>query len=265
MTGRGRRYGWLGVAVLILCGCGGTQGVAPVRERAATSRHVSPHQAGPGYHIVRAGDTLYSIAFQYGYSYRDVAAWNGIAAPYVIYRGQRLRVRPPQGAPVSASPAVPPHAPRTESAPAARQRAPGSGTAARSGDDDDTGVVGPVRWIWPTDGHLSRTFAADEPGRRGIDISGGLGQPIRAAGAGKVVYSGSGLVGYGNLIIIKHDKTYLSAYAFNRKLLVHEGDRVRGGQRIAEMGRNGSGAPLLHFEIRRDGKPVDPLPFLPRR
>jgi lipoprotein NlpD len=126
-------------------------------------------------------------------------------------------------------------------------------------------IAPPQRWVWPTDGPLLRPFFPDNAGKKGIDIGGGLGQSVRAASEGKVVYSGSGLIGYGKLIIIKHNKTYLSAYAHNRRLLVKEGDYVRIGQRIAELGNTATEKPMLHFEIRRNGEPVDPLRYLPAR
>lgn len=120
-----------------------------------------------------------------------------------------------------------------------------------------------MRWSWPTEGRIVQTFLENDRSRQGIEISGSLGQPIHATEAGKIVYSGSGLIGYGQLIIIKHDKNYLSAYGHNRKILVKEGDEVTRGQRIAEMGRPPDGQPLLHFEIRRKGAPVNPLSLLP--
>jgi lipoprotein NlpD len=118
------------------------------------------------------------------------------------------------------------------------------------------------RWRWPARGKVVTSFSAS--GRKGIDIEGRFGQTVMAAAGGRVVYSGSGLIGYGQLIIVKHNKRYLSAYAHNNKLLVKEGDAVKGGQRIAEMGRSGPNRALLHFEIRRDGKPIDPLRYLPK-
>jgi lipoprotein NlpD len=126
-----------------------------------------------------------------------------------------------------------------------------------------TRQVGGVEWRWPTEGSLLRTFKSDDPARKGIDIAGQAGQAVYAAAAGRVVYSGSGLVGYGNLIIIKHDDRYLSAYGHNRELLASEGDQVAPGQLIAKMGRVDNDRALLHFEVRRDGTPIDPLHVLP--
>jgi lipoprotein NlpD len=126
-------------------------------------------------------------------------------------------------------------------------------------------MVGNVAWRWPADGQLSSTFAAGNPTRQGIDIGGRAGDPVRAAADGSVVYSGNGLIGYGELIIIKHNASFLSAYGHNRKRLVKEGDRVKAGQVIAEMGSSGANRDSLHFEVRRNGKPANPLDFLPRR
>src|SRR5690606_14072323 len=128
-----------------------------------------------------------------------------------------------------------------------------------------TATGGAVVWRWPTEGQLLTTFSAGDPTRQGIDIVGNAGQPVVAAADGEVVYSGSGLVGYGELIIIKHSDTWLSAYGHNRKRLVAEGQRVKAGQQIAEMGRSGASRDMLHFEIRRNGRPTDPLALLPRR
>ena len=200
---------------------------------------------------VRRGQTLYRIATDNGISARDLAAWNGIAPPYTIYPGQRLRLypggssrqhaagnatvsRPPASAPRPAAPVAPP---------------PSS----------------PFSWRWPVEGTLLARYAAGEPTRQGIDIGGTAGAAVRAAADGVVVYSGSGLVGYGELVIIKHDEQWLSAYGHNRRRLVGEGDRVKAGQQIAEMGRTGADRDMLHFEIRYNGKPVDPLRYLPQR
>lgn len=193
----------------------------------------------PGRYTVRRGDTLYFIAWRYRLDFRVLATWNHIRPPYTIYPGQRLRLR----------------------APAAR---PGRRARGRRAPRPRHSVRAPS-WHWPTAGRVIETFRRGDPGRRGLDIRGRLGQPVRAAAAGRVVYSGSGLPGYGQLIIIKHNDNYLSAYGYNRRLLVREGQRVRAGQRIAEMGAVGGEGPVLHFEIRRDGRPVDPLRLLPRR
>ena len=210
--------------------------------------------------IVQRGDTLYGIAFRNGLDYRDVAAWNGIGSPYTIYPGQRLRLsgassgrrtvaarpsRDPERRPASTTTTRKPSTPATPAAP----------TAAASG----------LGWTWPAQGQIISTFAGGDPTRQGIDIAGKRGDPVRAAADGVVVYSGSGLVGYGELIIVKHDESWLSAYGHNRARLVSEGAKVRAGQQVAEMGRTGADRDMLHFEIRYDGKPVDPQRYLPRK
>jgi lipoprotein NlpD len=229
-----------------------------------------------GYYTVRANDTLYSIAWRYGVDWQSLARWNGISEPYTIRPGQRLRMNPPPGATVATTPSPPartqrPSTPQqstaplpparsaetARSAPAPRQTPPASPPPAAAA----TGI----RWQWPADGQVIRTFPTDDTGKRGIGISGTRGQPVRAAAAGRVVYSGSGLVGYGRLIIVKHNENFLSAYAHNEKLLVNEGMDVAGGQQIAQLGDTGTDRPMLHFEIRYDGRAVDPMRYLPRR
>jgi len=229
-------------------------------QAAETEPAAVPHlQAPPDYHIVARGDTLYSIAWRYGHDYRDIASWNSIASPYVIYPGQHLRLLPP---PRLRSGAVVPAPPR-EPMPAGPEAA-----------EEKTGVqpppaperkpvmaAAPIHWTWPTRGNI---ITSDSPiSKKGIDIDGKVGQKIAAAAAGEVVYSGSGLKGYGRLIIIKHDVTYLSAYAHNSRLMVKEGDWVTEGQQIAEMGQTNDGRTMLHFEIRRNGQPVNPMNYLP--
>lgn len=249
--------------------------------RAAAQRPVPP----PIYTVQR-GDTLYSIAFRYGLDWRDVAGWNRIFEPFVIRPGQELRLIPPPAVAQAVTPAAPverqapppvterppePSPPRatvraTEPAqapPAPTPRPPVSAPAPVVSEGPTRTVAG-VDWRWPTAGRILRPF---DPAavRRGIGIGGQLGQPVLAAADGQVVYSGSALIGYGELIIIKHSDTMLSAYAHNRVRLVEEGATVRAGQQIAEMGVNTRDEVLLHFEIRRNGQPENPLNFLPRR
>jgi lipoprotein NlpD len=231
--------------------------------------------AGSGHyylhHQVKPGDTLYSIAWRFGYDYREVAAWNRIRPPYRIHPGQELliltpdrfsmRSRPPAPAASAPSPSVrPPADTKTASISPkpvqARSPAPAAKPPSRSG------VRSAINWRWPTEGKTVAGFAASQR-RKGIDVSGRLGQPVRAAADGEVVYSGNGLLGYGNLVIVKHDDVYLSAYGHNRRLLVKEGDKVRQGSTLGEMGQGPKGLPILHFEIRKNGKPMDPLLFLP--
>lgn len=251
----------LGAAGLIF-GCGSAT-KAPVEGRSF------PAKSSFAYHSVRKGETLYAIAWAHGVDHKDIAAWNGIRAPYLIYPGQRLRLRGPKRTKARAKGRVPPSAqssksttstaaprpvPRTSSASAG----PISGHGVKRSKSD---AAKRLVWSWPAQGSVIKEFG--HAGNKGLDIAGRRGQPVYCAGAGRVVYSGSGLLGYGKLIIVKHNKNYLSAYAHNDKLLVKEGDKVAGGQRIAQMGSTGVKQVKLHFEIRRDGKPVDPLRYLP--
>jgi lipoprotein NlpD len=242
-----------------------------------------------GYYRVRRGDSLHAIAFNLGLDWRDIARWNNISAPYVIYPDQMLRVAEaplrgavtttgtgpapsvsersseravqttpsqPAGTQAPATPAPKPTTPVTEPA-VTSVKPPATGTGASTAD--------PSRWLWPTDGRLLSTFKAGDPSRNGIELAGSEGQSILASAAGEVVYSGNGLIGYGELIIIKHSDRMLSAYGHNRKRLVAEGQAVSAGEKIAEMGRDERNRALLHFEIRRGGTPQDPMKYLPRR
>lgn len=236
---------FLFVIAFLLHGCGGSS-LAPVLNRSAAA------PGAPSYYHVHTGDTLYSISWAYGYDYHDVARWNGIRWPYEIHPGQTIRLSPP-----------PQHyrsrGSRERAKRSSHRRPPASPARHAS-------TSRPVHgWVWPVRGPLLSSFAPGNPARKGIDIGGDAGEPIRAAAAGEVVYSGDGLIHYGKLLIIKHNSVYFSAYAHNRKLLVKEGERVRAGQIIAQMGSTGSTRIMLHFEIRRDGKPVNPLRYLPKR
>lgn len=257
-------------AVALVAGCASWE---PPRDgpRGSSPRSVPAGQTlpAPPIYEVRRGDTLYSIAFRFGLDWRDVSGWNNISAPYTIRPGQELRLsRPPQRRPVAAVPETTPPVtaepdvsdPAPEpTAPATGSRPPRPVAAPRSGPGR---TVSGVRWQWPTGGDLLQPFDPAAT-RRGIAIGGREGQPVVAAAAGEVVYSGTGLIGYGELIIVKHSDTMLSAYGHNRRRLVEEGDRIGAGQAIAEMGRNERDEVVLHFEIRRDGEPVNPLGFLP--
>ncbi len=210
----------------------------------------------PDTHTVQRGDTVYSIAFRYGLDYRELARLNGLDSGYLIHPGDTLRLKPSPGGSTTTTAA-------TGSAPSRQTSAAGnssgiSPTSRAAGDPAPT-------WGWPTDGEITARFNSNANGNKGINISGRSGQTVRAAAGGRVVYSGSGLIGYGPLIIVKHNNTYLSAYGHNRKLLVREADQVKPGQKIAEMGEGPGKTPVLHFEIRRDGKPVDPAGYLPRK
>lgn len=230
-----------------------------------------------GQYVVRRGDTLYSIAFRYGWDWKALAAHNNIPPPYTIRPGQAIRFGG-AGSSASAQPVVakttPSVAPVVVGKPAAGSPAPAkpapaatvsNSTPPASTAPSQASGKGAEGWMWPTSGTLIGRFASNGSLNKGIDIAGQLGQPVLAASNGTVVYAGSGLRGYGELVIIKHSDTYVSAYGHNRRLLVREGQQVKVGQSIAEMGSTGTDRVKLHFEIRRQGKPVDPLQYLPPR
>ena len=200
------------------------------------------------------GDTLYGISKQYGVSVERLAQLNQLKQPYVIKPGQTIFLKPLKTEP-SISARVPDKA----------TKKPGSTVQTNTSYTQSQSVSWPrtVRWQRPANGKIVKKFSRSRNDAKGIDIEGKVGNAIVASADGKVVYSGNGLISYGNLIIIKHNKTFLSAYAYNRKLLVQEGDLVKAGQKIAEMGRKDKLSPRLHFEIRKNGKPVDPLKYLP--
>ncbi|MGX5729922.1 peptidoglycan DD-metalloendopeptidase family protein [Pseudoxanthomonas beigongshangi] len=206
---------------------------------------------------VQRGDTLYGLAFRNGIDFRDLAAWNGIGSPYTIYPGQTLRLYPSSGSRPTTGSATTGTAPRPAPPPATSAPKPPPPQAAP--------VNSGFSWRWPADGHVIGRFVPGDATKQGIDIAGSGGQAVRAAADGVVVYSGAGLVGYGELIIVKHSEAWLSAYGHNRKRLVNEGQNVKAGQQIAEMGSSGAAREMLHFEIRYNGKPVDPQQYLPKR
>jgi lipoprotein NlpD len=248
----------------------------------------------PGYYSVRPGDTLIRIALDSGQNWRDIARWNSLENPNVIEVGQVLRVIPPIAAPVEVAAARPvpapapaaPVAPATTSNPprpvasatVAAPVAPAASAAASTPSAPVVASIPPsttqpsapagedeVAWIWPTANGGSVLAGFDEQRNKGLDIGGKQGDPVLASADGRVVYAGAGLRGYGNLIILKHNNTFLSAYAHNQTLLVKEDQTVRKGQKIAEMGSSDADRVKLHFEIRRQGKPVDPSRYLPSR
>ncbi|SEP92941.1 lipoprotein NlpD [Pseudomonas cuatrocienegasensis] len=264
---------WLSGLVIfaVLSGCASSPsgGVQVVDRSRATAVQRQPVTSGQ--YRVQRGDTLYSIAFRFGWDWKALAARNGIVAPYLIRVGQIIRFDG-QGSTASASVARPVTAPSAPTQrPSAAVPAP---TQARPAtpivNKPATTPVQPVQrsasgWSWPANGSIIGRFSSNGSLNKGIDIAGDLGQPVLAASDGSVVYAGSGLRGYGELVIIKHSDTYVSAYGHNRRLLVQEGQQVKAGQAIAEMGSTGTDRVKLHFEIRRQGKPVDPLQYLPRR
>ena len=256
--------------------------MAPVAEPGKTPLLLVEGAPKTSLYTVRPGDTLIRIALDNGLNWRDLVRWNNIDNPDVIEVGQVLRVTAPSGltgAPetVTVRPVTPPSvtsatvppasaasAPRTLPLVATPAPAPAPTPAiqatppAVAGDDD-------VQWGWPAPGNLTVLAGFDEIKNKGLDIAGKAGDPVLASADGRVVYAGAGLRGYGNLIILKHNNTYLTAYAHNQTLLVKEDFAVRKGQKIAEMGSSDADRVKLHFEIRRQGKPVDPARYLPAR
>jgi lipoprotein NlpD len=289
------------VALSVLAACATRMDQAPVVDRTGAAIGTQAAQDGsmlppgpppPGYYRVKPGDTLYRIALENGQNYRDIASWNNMTNPNQIEVDQLLRVAPPGANLAAATPGVSTAPivgggvqaqPLTNTyganggAPPAPSYGSSSGMGAMPGtapglamnQPAETGIdngaaaapSGQPAFIWPARGPILGTF--DEAKNKGVNIGGAPGDPVNASADGRVVYSGNGLRGYGNLVIIKHDATFLTAYAHNRSLMVKEGDAVTKGQKIAEMGNSDSDRVMLHFEVRRQGKPVDPLKYLP--
>jgi lipoprotein NlpD len=219
---------WLGViSCLILVGCGDEHNYAPVSD--IHDFDAVPHA---GAHTVQAGETLYEIAWRYGLDYRSLAKLNHIKPPYAIVPGQKIYVRGLETKSKTVSPQVSTHAAPQEF------------------------YFSSTRWLWPAKGPIITPFSTQN---KGVNIAGELGEPILATANAKVVYAGDGLRGYGKLIILKHNSLYFSAYAHCNQLFVHEGEKVKKGQKIAEMGKTGTDKVMLHFEIRKAGKPINPL------
>lgn len=219
-----------------------------------------PARHRPQSYTVHRGDTLYSIAWHYGLDYHRVAQWNGIQPPYRIFPGQRVYLYP--GHKRSSRPA----STHRESSSAVAQQPPppthSGSKRSRSRSGAAHAASSKIAWQWPAEGQVSSRFGAKGMAGKGIVIQGALGEPVVASASGTVVYAGSALVGYGRLIIIKHNDVWLSAYGHNQRLLAQEGETVKGGQKIATMGRAPDGESALYFEIRKNGTPVDPLRFL---
>lgn len=294
---------WIALLLMVLAACSGTaprdltpwemspdssSGNEPSREAVSSKPDYGPKLAVGQPYEVNRGDTLYAIAFRLGMDFRELAALNGIKAPFTINVGQVLNTSKPTAVlPTRTTEASGSRKPRTTgavspkttgSASIPKQSDPGA-TKSRSQQTAVAKKVQPPkqvpsspavesnrsvsRWRWPSKGKVIRTFAANV--HKGIDIEGRRGDPVLATAAGKVVYAGAGVTGYGSLIIVKHNDTYLSAYGHNEQLLVSEGSVVKVGQQIATMGSSGTNSVKLHFELRRLGKPVDPLTLLPKR
>ena len=276
LAGRVRRLAQLSLGLLLTsllltaCNSTPTGGVQVVDRNGRAGVASARAPATSGQHVVQRGDTLYSIAFRFGWDWQTLAQRNNIAAPYVIKAGQIIRF---DGR--AQSPSVASRVARVSSSPRAKpqpvaMRPASRPTSVSTQSAAKTPVSAPPatftgRWTWPAKGTVIGRFSSNGSLNKGIDIAGDLGEPVVAASDGSVVYAGSGLRGYGELVIIKHSDTYVSAYGHNRKLLVREGQQVKVGQVIAEMGSTGTDRVKLHFEIRRQGKPVDPQQYLPKR
>lgn len=259
----------------LLAACANSPMPAPVVDRTSISgvAAASMEPAPPGYYRVKRGDTLYRIALENGQSYRDVATWNNLSNVNQIEVGQLLRIVPP-GADVNAAPGVSttPIAPATIQAQPIDQARPAGAAvpppvaavpaapAAVAATSAAPVADGAMKLAWPATGQMVAKF--DDKGNKGIDIAGKKGDAVLAADDGRVIHVGP-LRGYGNLVIIKHNETFLTAYGHNEKVLVTEQSAVRKGQKIAEMGNSDTDRVKLHFEVRKNGKPVDPMRYLP--
>ncbi len=270
----------LTVAAMVV-GCGSRPlGPAPVEDRGTASSRSTPatvsspdvklmpgfENAGkPGYYTVKPGDTLIRIGLETGQNFRDIVRWNALENPNLIEVGQVLRVVPPgvDNTQVVTRPVTSGTLTTTTAAAPGRPASAASAPAAAASSPQPAATEDDIAWIWPAQGKLIAGF--DEVKNKGFDIDGKAGDPIIAAGDGRVVYAGAGLRGYGNLIILKHNNTFLTAYAHNQTLLVKEDQSVKKGQKIAEMGNSDADRVKLHFEIRRQGKPVDPAKYLPAK
>ena len=277
----------LSPGLLIVWGCASSLHPAPVSERSLQQaqpsvRPVYGPDIRPDYYVVKPGDTLFSIALDFGVDYKELAAWNGIREPRALTVGQQLRLRPPAamavtaplkvappvaGQPMGNVPVSPFSSGKVKTQPKAikvpysdqayASLSPPSAPEDKSLSDDES-----ISWGWPANGKIIATFN-EAANAKGVDIAGKAGQAVSASAAGTVLYSGSGIRGYGKLIVLKHNKTYSSVYAHNSVILVKEGQAVVKGQKIAEMGDTDADQVKLHFEIRRLGKPIDPSKLLP--
>lgn len=229
--------------MVLISGCGFGGGYAPVyapgEERRQNIRT----------HTVRSGETLYSIAFRYGLDYKEIADANGIAKPYTIFTNQKLRL-------VGKQAVIAKKVKKVRSKQVAK-------TPAKAPVRKSQGSK--IDWRWPAAGNVIKPFSLTGDVNKGVDIGGALGESVRAAADGVVVYAGGGLRGYGKLVIVKHSDQFLSAYGHNQAIRVKEGQKIKGGQVVAEIGSSGTDREMLHFEIRKDGKPADPLIYLPDR
>ncbi len=250
------------IVLLLFSGCAYRHAKAPVKDRA------QPSSTKVGVHVVAEGETLYSIAWSYNLNYKDLARSNGIGRNYTIYPGQKIDLRSlGVGANTSAESRSSTRRSGSKTNAEVARNSKGSRLKNKSKKSAKNTKkkfgANAIKWNWPAEGKILKGFSANNGLNKGIDIGGKLGEPVLAAAPGTVVYSGDGLRGYGKLIIIKHSDMYLSAYAHNRRILVREGDEVGTNEKIAEMGNTGTDSVKLHFEIRFDGRPVDPIAYLP--
>jgi len=265
------------MSLAVIAACSTAQRPAPVEDRSALGKSPSTMAAAqqdavkalpgaenagkPGYYTVQRGDNLTRIGLDHGQAWRDLARWNNIANPDVIEVGQVVRVTPPGSAVDNAGVVVRPVAQNGQSN--AQQTNAQANTQVKPAPAVTAAVAEDIAFSWPASGSVIASF--DEAKNKGLDIGGKAGDAVLAAADGQVVYAGAGLRGYGNLVILKHNSTYLTAYAHNQKLLVKEDQKVRKGDKIAEMGSSDADRVKLHFEVRRQGKPVDPAKFLAAR
>lgn len=295
MAGTGNRQllAMLLLPLLVISGCSSNSAYAPISDLSASDQRrsstsaVRSAPASAATYTVRKGDTLYGIAFKYGLDYRQLARANNINNSYAIYPGQKLKLNTSS---VARGSDAAPLADRTEPKPQTSVKPVKSSVkearkqpAKPKNTQNGTKVTKPVKkpatagntatlaanrklqWQWPTRGKIVQGYSSSGKVNKGINFLGERGEPVYAAESGKVVYVGSGLLGYGNLVIINHNQTFLSAYGHNSKILVRENDIVKIGDKIAEIGSSGATRNMLHFEIRRNGSPVDPKKYLPKR
>lgn len=267
------------VVVLMLSACSSSSRYTPIDERSIGGRQtvkIVTSQPPPNQYRVRRGDTLYSIAFRYGLDFRQLARRNNISGRYQIYPGQLLSLKTAPARSVSVAAKSKPtkastpvakstQKPATKPATSRSTTRPQTASSSKVNNVAKPAVMRTLNWRWPAAGKVIQRFSSKGKVNKGINFAGRKGDAVHAAEAGKVVYAGSGLLGYGNLVIIHHNQKYLSAYAHNSRILVKEDDMVRTGQKIAEIGNSGAARTMLHFEIRRDGHPVDPMLYLPRK
>mgnify|MGYP001240799450 CR=1 FL=1 len=252
-----KNYFFIGL-LFILMGCSASW-KAPIEVRSSLDIYknnqisISDTRGNKRY-LVKSGDTLYAIAWRTGVDFKDLAKWNRIAEPYKIYEGQSLHLSSSKNDSITDS--------------AVRREKKVNLKDTYNKNDDGLEAINTKRsmtlnWDWPIQGKIISSFQSNNVARKGIKLQGNVGDNVIAAEKGKIVYSGSGLIGYGKLVIVKHNNNFLSAYGHNSRIFVNQGETVKRGQKIAEVGRSNDGRPLLHFEIRKNGNPINPINILP--